>query len=151
VLRVEGCRIRKVSIKGADSFGKDLEGFQFIWAKGVKELGGICEGKCRMDALYDGGHNLGCATYELALVYSETEVSVRVVEIPLFEVFFDGFEVVEKGIECFVRFLLQKVGFDEAVGDGKRRWQLCKVLLEQRGEKRGISSGDVSVERLEIV
>ena len=151
VFRVEGCGISKVLVKGANSFGKDLEGFQFIWAKGAKKLGGICKGKSRTDARHDGGHNLGCATYELALVYSETEVSVRVVEIPLFEVFFDGFEVVEKGIRCFVRFLLRKVGFDEAIGDGERRWQLCEVLLEQRGEKRGVSSGDVGIECLRIV
>jgi hypothetical protein len=96
----------------------------------MKELRRICKGERGADALHDGGHDLGSATYELILVYSEAEVSVGIVGVSLFEVFFDGFEVVKKGVGAFLGVMLQEVRFVKVVGDGERRQQLHEILLE---------------------
>ena len=151
VLRVEGCGVSKVTVEGSDGLGKDFERFEFVWAKGTKELRGICEREGGADALHDGSHDLSYTMYELALIYGETEVSVRVVNVSLFKVFFDGFEIVEEGIVCLVGGLFREIGFVEAVSDGEGRWQLREVLLKQRGKKCGISSRDVGVKRLRIL
>jgi hypothetical protein len=74
-----------------------------------------------VDALHDGGYDLGSASNELVPVYGEAQVSVGIFEISLFEIFFEGFEVVEEGIGGFVRGLFWEVRLLEGVGDLKRR------------------------------
>jgi hypothetical protein len=151
VLRVKGCGVSKITVEGSDGLGKDFERFEFIWAEGTKELRGICKREGGVDALHDGSHDLGHTIYELALIYGETEVSVRVINVSLFEVFFDGFKIVKEGIVCIIGGLFREIRFVEMVSNDERRWQLCEVLLKQRGKKCGVSSGDVSIEHLRII
>jgi hypothetical protein len=75
----------------------------------MKKLRGIIERESQADALHDGSQDLGCSTYELVLVYGNTEVPVRVIIIALLKVFFKRFEIIQEGIVCLVGVLFGEV------------------------------------------
>jgi len=92
--------------------------------------------------LEDGGYDLRGSAYELGAGDREVEVMFLVVVVACFEIFGEGFQVIEEGVVCLCR----KVHSGEWIVDSEGAREGFEVFSEERGENCRVTYSDVRIE-----